>query len=135
VGVRISPERNIQDVFETDAEDTRLTYEALIDAVAPLGLAYLSVLHPSPGSSLVQDLRRRFGGAVIVNSGFSTPTTRDEARSLVNEGLADAVVVGRALLANPDLVRRWRDEEKLNEPDASTFYGAGAEGYTDYPTL
>jgi N-ethylmaleimide reductase len=135
VGVRISPERNIQDVLEEDADETRLTYEALIDAIAPLGLAYLSVLHPEPGSVLVQDLRRRFGGAVILNNGFTTPTTRDEARSLVNDGLADAVVVGRALLANPDLVHRWRHEEALNEPDASTFYGPGAKGYTDYPTL
>jgi 2,4-dienoyl-CoA reductase-like NADH-dependent reductase (Old Yellow Enzyme family) len=135
VGVRISPERNIQDVFETDAEETRLTYEALIDAIAPLGLAYLSVLHPEPSSSLVQDLRARFGGAVILNSGFATPTTREEARTLVNDGLADAVVVGRALLANPDLVRRWRDDAELNEPDASTFYASGATGYTDYPTL
>ena len=24
---------------------------------------------------------------------------------------------------------------ELNEPDADTFYGGGAEGYTDYPTL
>jgi 2,4-dienoyl-CoA reductase-like NADH-dependent reductase (Old Yellow Enzyme family) len=135
VGVRISPERDIQDVLETDAEETRLTYEALIDAIAPLGLAYLSVLHPEPSSSLVQDLRRRFRGPVILNNGFLTPTTREQARTLVNDGLADAVVVGRALLANPDLVRRWRNEEELNEPDASTFYGAGAEGYTDYPTL
>ena len=99
------------------------------------GLAYLSVLHPEPGSELVQDLRRRFGGAVILNNGFTTPTTRDEARGLVNDGLADAVVVGRALLANPDLVHRWRNEETLNEPDAKTFYASGAKGYTDYPTL
>jgi hypothetical protein len=23
----------------------------------------------------------------------------------------------------------------MNEPDKSTFYGGGAKGYTDYPTL
>ena len=74
----------------------------------------------------MQDLRGRFGGAVILNSGFTTPTTREEAHGLVNDGLADAVAVGRALIANPDLVRRWRDEAELNEPDAKTFYGAGA---------
>jgi 2,4-dienoyl-CoA reductase-like NADH-dependent reductase (Old Yellow Enzyme family) len=135
VGVRIPPERNIQDVFEKDADETRLTYETLVDAIAPLGLAYLSVLHPEPGSALVQDLRHRFGGSLILNNGFTTPTTREEARSLVNEGLADAVVVGRALLANPDLVRRWREDTELNEPDAKTFYASGAAGYTDYPTL
>ena len=39
-------------------------------------------------------------------------------------------------LANPD--PPWPAGEKgaeLNEPDAATFYGGGAEGYTDYPTL
>ncbi len=45
VGIRISPEHNIQDALETDADDVRATYRALIERIAPLGLAYLSVLH------------------------------------------------------------------------------------------
>ncbi len=35
-------------------------------------------------------------------------------------------------------MRRWRehgDDAQLNIPDQATFYGGGAEGYTDYPTL
>ena len=44
-------------------------------------------------------------------------------------------VVGRPFLANPDLAERWRTGAELNEPDPDTFYGGGAEGYTDYPTL
>ncbi|CAD5989502.1 alkene reductase [Agreia sp. COWG] len=135
VGVRISPEHNIQDVLETDPDETRATYEALVDAIAPLGLAYLSVLHAEPSSELVQDLRARFGGAFLVNNGFGTMTTRDGALALVDEGTADAVVVGRPLIANPDLVRRWREDADLNEPNPATFYGSGPEGYTDYPTL
>ena len=43
--------------------------------------------------------------------------------------------MGREFLANPDLVRRWREGAPLNEPNPQTFYGGGAEGYTDYPTL
>ena len=35
----------------------RATYEALVDGLAPLGLAYLSVLHADPAGELVQDLR------------------------------------------------------------------------------
>ena len=30
---------------------------------------------------------------------------------------------------------RWKTGAELNEPDGATFYGGGAEGYTDYPTL
>ncbi len=43
------------------------------------------MLHADPASDLIQDLRRAFGGTFIVNSGFSTMTTRDEAITAVDE--------------------------------------------------
>ena len=52
---------------------------------------------------------------------------------MMADDLGDAVVVGRALIANPDLVRRWREELGQNELDFSTLYADGATGYTDYP--
>jgi 2,4-dienoyl-CoA reductase-like NADH-dependent reductase (Old Yellow Enzyme family) len=42
----------------------------------------------------------------LVNTGFAEATTRDEAVALLADSLADAVAVGRAVIANPDLVRR-----------------------------
>lgn len=135
VGIRISPEHNVQDALETDREDVRATYGALIDALAPLNLAYLSILHRQPGGELVQDLRARFGGQVLVNTGFQEITTREEALALMADGHADGVVVGRPAIANPDLVRRWREDLPLNTPDPLTFYTSGPEGYTDYPAL
>ncbi|WP_448059857.1 alkene reductase [Cellulomonas hominis] len=135
VGVRLSPARDIQGVLETDAADVHATYGTLVDGLAPLGLAYLSVLHTDPAGALVQDLRSRFGGPMIANTGFSVVTTRTEAVRLVQDGHADAVAVGRALIANPDLVERWRGEHPENVPDPSTFYADGAAGYTDYPRL
>lgn len=94
------------------------------------------MLHHDPSGDFVQDFRARFAGPLLVNSGFGIVTTRDEAVSLVADGHADAVVVGRPAIANPDLVRRWKDGLPLNEPDPSTFDGegaTGAKGYTDYP--
>ncbi|OZE87174.1 alkene reductase [Rhodococcus sp. 15-649-1-2] len=135
VGIRISPEHNIQDALETDRDDVHATYAALVRGIAPLGLAFLSVLHKDPSGELVQDLRRAFGGPVLVNSGFGEITSRDEALSLVDDGFGDAVVVGRPAIANPDLARRWKEDLPLNTPDQSTFYSDGAEGYTDYPAL
>lgn len=135
VGIRISPSHNIQDVFETDDAETKATYDALIDGIAPLGLAYLSVLHRDPAGELVQDLRARFGGPLMVNSGFGVITDRDEAIDAIANGTADVVAVGRQVIANPDLVARWRDDRELNEPNPNTFYGPSAEGYTDYPAL
>ncbi|MDQ0679874.1 N-ethylmaleimide reductase [Arthrobacter pascens] len=133
VGIRISPEHNVQGISETDAADIRATYEVLVDSIAPLNLAYLSILHHEPAGELVQDLRARFNGTFLVNTGFGFVTTRDEAVALVADGYADAVVVGRPAIANPDLARRWKESLPLNEPDPSTFYGEGAKGYTDYP--
>ena len=135
VGIRISPSHNIQDVLETDPADVLATYGTLVDAIAPLGLAYLSILHAEPAGSLVQELRTRFGGTVIVNSGFGEVTTADEAHALIDAGVADAVAVGRPVIANPDLVERWRGGHDLNDVDQATVYAPGAEGYTDYPRL
>jgi 2,4-dienoyl-CoA reductase-like NADH-dependent reductase (Old Yellow Enzyme family) len=133
VGIRISPEHGVQGVVENDPADVRATYEVLVDTIAPLNLAYLSILHKEPTGELVQDLKARFNGAFLINTGFGVVTTRDEAVSLVADGHADAVVVGRPAIANPDLVRRWREGLPVNEPDQATFYGEGAAGYTDYP--
>lgn len=134
VGIRISPAHNIQGVLEEDPAVTTATYDALVDGIAPLGLAYLSIL-ADPGSQIVRDLRHRFGGPIIVNSGFANVTTLEEVTQILSDDHADLVAVGRELLANPDLAERWRAGAGLNEPDMATFYGGGAKGYTDYPAL
>jgi N-ethylmaleimide reductase len=134
VGIRISPAHNVQGAIESDPDDVAATYGTLIDAIAPLGLAYLSVL-ADPHTDLFKDLRRRFGGPVIANTGFSHVTDLDEVKEIIDGDLADLVAVGRPFIANPDLARRWKIGAGLNEPNGETFYGGGAEGYTDYPTL
>ncbi len=135
VGIRLSPAHNIQDALETDAQDVAATYDAVVSGLAPLGLAYVSILHAEPAGDLVQSLRADFGGTFIVNSGFGQITTKDEALAIVANDTADAVAVGRLAIANPDLVERWQGGHPENEPNPATFYGSGAEGYTDYPRL
>ncbi len=137
VGLRLSPSHQFNGVGEEINDDLTATYRAVIDQIAPLGLAYLSLLASpiEPLETLVRDLRERFNGAVLLNDGFGDITTLASVENLLGTGLADAVVVGRQFLANPDLADRWRKGAELNEPDQATFYGGGAEGYTDYPTL
>ena len=135
VGLRISPMHNIQDALEADDDATRTTYDTLLSALAPLGLAYLSVLHADPAGEFVQHLRSTFNGPLMANSGFGVVTTREEAMAIVEDDFADAVAIGRPIIANPDLVRRWEENREENEPNAATFYGPTAEGYTDYPAL
>lgn len=133
VGIRLSPMHNIQDVLEPDEADVAETYGVLLDALAPLGLAYVSVLHRDAASPLIQGLRARFGGTFMLNSGFSTMTDRDEAEALLAQNLADVVAVGRPVIANPDLAARWAAGHPENQPDSKTFYTADVTGYNDYP--
>ena len=137
VGVRLSPGHQFNGISEQPGDDLEATYRAVVDGIAPLGLAYVSLLASplEPIESLVKDLKDRFGGPVLLNSGFGDVTSLESVEELLATGLADAIVVGRPFLANPDLATRWAKGAELNEPDADTFYGGGAEGYTDYPTL
>lgn len=135
VGLRLSPAHNIQGCTEDDPQDVEATYAALADAIAPLGLAYVSVLSADPRADVVRRIRETVGGVFVINTGFGDVTTREEAQALLDQGLGDAVAVGRLFLANPDLPERWRLGAELNEPDPETFYTPGPRGYVDYPAL
>ena len=136
VGVRFSPAHNVQGVIEDDQEDMLATYGGLLDALAPLNLAYVSLLHGEPESELIAQLanRARANGVtkVLMNDGFPTVTSKEDAQREIELDYVDAAVVGRQLIANPDLVRRWREGLELNEPDQETFYLGGERGYIDY---
>ena len=134
-GLRLSPEHNIQGALENDRADVLATYLALAEGVAGLDLAHVEIVHHEPEGELVQALRDAFGAPLILNTGFSRFSTRETAFGLIDRAGADAVSVGRSALANPDLVQRWREDGPLNDPDPETYYGGGAQGYTDYPVL
>ena len=131
VGIRISPAGVFNDIAETETE---ATYTALLDGLNPLGLLYLHVLE-APEGEFRDQLRKQWNGAFIYNTGFTGPSDLETAQDAVDSGLTDLFCIGRAFLANPDLVERLRTGAALNEPDGDTFYAGGAKGYTDYPTL
>lgn len=80
---------------------------------------------------LAPRLKEQFGGAFVANQQLSLP----DGERLVESGEADGVSWGQLYIANPDLPRRYLEGAHLNEPNPSTFYGDGPEGYTDYPAL
>ena len=47
----------------------------------------------------------------------------------------DAVSFGRLWIANPDLPARIRAGGPYAKAITRRFYGGGADGYNDYPTL
>ncbi|CAM5654552.1 Alkene reductase OS=Streptomyces tendae OX=1932 GN=GUR47_00365 PE=4 SV=1 [Streptomyces tendae] len=125
-GIRISPGNPYNDIAESDTADL---YPALVEALRPLGLGYLHLMHVGD-EALLDTLRAQWPGTLILNrAGADIPTRAKD----VENGTADLVSVGALALANPDLVERLRVGAKLNTPDPATFYGGGAVGYTDYP--
>lgn len=134
-GIRLSPQHNVQGALEEDHEVALATYRVMAEGFAPLGLSHIDVLNADPASEIVQMIRRVSGAPLIANSGFGVQTTREEAVRLVAEDLAEAVGVGRSVIANPDLAHRWEMGLEENEADPSTFYVGGERGYTDYPAL
>ena len=136
VGVRLSPTGGPGGSHDDDPDTT---YVAAAKALSGRGLSYLHVVRPNDhtgdGSGNEADLlaamKDAFGGFFIANGNFAP----EEAAEWVESGRADAVAFGRRFLANPDLPARIRQDGPYNDPDQSTFYGGGAEGYTDYPSL
>jgi N-ethylmaleimide reductase len=45
------------------------------------------------------------------------------------------IAFGREYIANPDLLERIRTGSELNPQRPEGYYGATADGYTDYPTI
>jgi N-ethylmaleimide reductase len=134
VGVRLSPRGVANGMSDGDPEAT-FGYAAY--ALNPFGLAYLHLIDPvggpmmAPGARISPVLRAIYRGPLIVNGGFDAAS----ANEAVAGGQADLVSFGVPFLANPDLVRRYREGAPLNAPDRATFYGGDAHGYVDYPTL
>lgn len=135
VGIRLSPISPANDITDSDP-DPVFTYA--VEQLNRFGLAYLHLVEGATGASRevsgavdLRKLRRIFNGLYIANNLID----RGTAIELRETGEADLVAFGRPFIANPDLVERLRIGAPLNEPDRDTFYGGGAEGYTDYPFL
>lgn len=131
VGVRISPGGVAGDMNEVD---TVSAYEALIERIAPLNIAYLHVLI-DPSTRTFGALRALWSGTLVLNTGRDRETDFCQLETLAEWGAITAAAVGRPFLANPDLIDRLLLGADLNTPDVATFYAPGPAGYVDYPTL
>jgi len=134
-GLRLSPVTPANDAGQDS--NAQALFEHAVAQLAPLRLAFVEVVEGATAGARdfapfdYPALRRKFNGAWMVNNGYQ----RQMALDAVTSGTADLVSFGRPFISNPDLVRRLREDAPLNALDASTLYGGGARGYTDYPTL
>ena len=135
IGIRISPLGPFNGLDNGDDQEEAALY--YIAELAKRNLAYLHISEPDwaggkPYSEAFRKAIRAIYPGVIVGAGAYTAEKGEE---LISKGLIDAVAFGRVYIANPDLVARLQKKAPLNEPKPESFYGGGAEGYTDYPTL
>jgi N-ethylmaleimide reductase len=135
VGIRLSPYGVFNGTGAFEGVDEQ--YLSLVKKLSALGLMYVHVLdHSAMGAppvpaKLKTDLRAAFNGPFILAGGLD----KASAQQALSDGRADLAAMGRAFLANPDLVDRMRKDAPLNAPVPETFYTPGAKGYTDYPAL
>ena len=139
--IRLSPVTPANDIVDADPQQL---FNYLLAQLAPLGLAYIHLIEGATGGArdlperpfdyqALHAIYRKGGGtgAWMVNNAYD----KAMAEAAVDSGDVDIVAFGRPFIANPDLVERLRRGAPLNTPDRPTFYGGGAEGYTDYPAL
>ncbi|HWX56920.1 alkene reductase [Bradyrhizobium sp.] len=138
VGVRLSPYGVANDSGEPDPMPL---YTHVVNALGPLGLAYLHFIEPrSSGAgraevnwqnvpSAMVLFRPIWQGVLIAAGGFSG----EAAEAAIADGHADAVAFGRIFISNPDLPRRLQHGFPLTPYNRATFYGGEEAGYTDYP--
>lgn len=132
VGLRLSPLNSFQDMSDSAPE---AWMEYLATFLNDYDLAYLHVMRADffdqQHGDVISIARKFYKGHLMVNMGYSI----DEADQAVSSQQVDSVAFGKAFIANPDLVERAQLQAPFNEPDQSTFYTSGSEGYVDYPAL
>ena len=134
VGIRLSPVSPANDALDSNPQ---ATFGFLVAQLSRRGMAYIHVVEGTTGGARDVSafdylaLRKAFGGAYIANNGY----TRDMAINAIRNETVDLIAFGKDFIANPDLVERLRINAPLAPSLKATWYGGGAEGYTDYPAI
>ena len=134
--IRLSPVSPVNDSVESNPQPL---FEHVVRELEKLHPVYIHVVEGHTGGPRdnapfdYEALHRLYSGVWIVNNGY----TKEMATEAIASGRADMVSFGRAMITNPDLPRRFKENAPLNTPykDASFYGGEGPHGYTDYPAL
>ena len=133
VGIRLSPYGMASGMMPYPEVDE--TYLALTKAFAEAGLIYLHIAnHAAMGNppipvALLASLRAAWPRTFFLGGSFDLAS----GQAAVDAGESDLVGIGRAFIANPDLVTRLKNGTPLAAMNGDALYTPGAAGYTDYP--
>ncbi|WP_073061227.1 alkene reductase [Fodinibius roseus] len=132
VGVRLAP---LTTLNGTKDDHPKETYLAVAEMLDEFDIAYIHIAEadwddaPLMPVAFKQSLRDAFSGTMI----YSGKYNKQKAVSALEQGWADMIGFGRPFIANPDLPYRLKHDFPLAQGDPDTYFGGGAEGYTDYP--
>jgi N-ethylmaleimide reductase len=134
--VRLSPNGETQGADDSNPVALFTAAAAELDRI---GIAFLELREQKPfgdfGRSDVPrvspDIRKVFKAPLVLNQEYDGENFADDLSS----GLADAVSYGRPFIGSPDLVERLRVGAPFGTSTPRDWYGPGAEGYIDFPTL
>lgn len=134
VGVRLAPLTTAQGAVDEAPQSTYLAAARMLDE---LNIAYIHIAEadwddaPVMQESFKEALRVMYCGAMIYSGHYDA----QKADQAIARGWADLIGFGRPFIANPDLPRRLQTNAPLNAGDATLYFGGGAHGYVDYPSL
>ena len=137
LAIKLSPVGRFQAMRDDDPESL---YKYVLAEVDKRGLAYVQLREadskdgPDSGDKQIAEVakffRPHFKGTLMSNGSgmdYKNPL------QLVESGVADLHAFGWLYISNPDLPERIKNDYPLAAPDVKKLYGAGAEGYSDYP--
>ena len=137
VGVRLSPYGTFNDMSDSDPI---ALFSYVLEQLSNRNIGYVHLIEPRATSAGGDDkvksdapktaelFRKKFNGVLISAGGYN----RQNAIETIEANNADAIAFGRLFIANPDLVKRLKEDLALNKYDRATFYGGAQKGYTDY---
>ena len=134
-GIRLSPNGVFNDVGPFEGQQQQ--YENLVRGLDTLEVAYIHLVnHEALGANpLPEDLRdsirEAYNGTLILSGGYDAERASED----LENGRGDLIAFGRPFISNPDLTERIRKGAAFSDPDFSTFYTPGEQGYTDYPKM
>ncbi len=134
--VRLSPNGETQGA---DDSNPVALFTAAASELQRIGIAFLELREQKPYGDFGQsdvprvspDIRKVFKAPLVLNQEYDGENFAEDLAS----GLADAISYGRPFISSPDLVERLRVGAPFGTSTPRDWYGPGAEGYTDFPTL
>ncbi len=140
VAIKLSPSgtfnsMNDSTVIETfsylikELNNFSLSYLHLAEFYNPPGKSYKAPAHYLQEGEVIKYFRKIYKGIIVGNSGFDFK----KANEYISKSYCDIIAFGKLFISNPDLPRRFKENDELNDWDVSTFYTDTEKGYIDYP--